>query len=365
MTMIDSCLKLLANKFFPSRVRIISDMWALEDEAHYLSKTLSLLHISHELGEFRDRREIYFFLSRYVAMECIQKSVTSGLRICFPYYHGYPYHGNETFDTLFLTCISTQERISRIRISHERMRQYLLDGGFPPEKMQKIFIPVDTDVFSPQKPETRRRLREKMGVPQNAFVIGSFQKDGNGWEGGFVPKLVKGPDLLLTTLALVKQRLSEVFVVLSGPARGYVKRGLEHLGIPYLHVYYEHPSEVAGLFPLLDAYCISSRQEGGPKGLLEAMASGVPVVSTPVGQVPEIAADGVDALISSLPVDTLPMGKSKILPTCEELAHKLCQLAENSAIRQRLVKNGVMTARRHDYRAQAGQWQEFFDHVCP
>ena len=45
---------------------------------------------------------------------------------------------------------------------------------------------------------------------------------GVGWGDGLEPKLIKGPDVLLQTVALLRQRIPELFVLLSGPARGYV-----------------------------------------------------------------------------------------------------------------------------------------------
>src|SRR5438477_12249270 len=83
-------------------------------------------------------------------------------------------------------------------------------------------------------------------------------------------------------------------LLLSGPARGYVRSGLERHGIPYVHVRPETYAGVARLYAALDAYVVPARQEGGPKSVLESMASGVPVVSTRAGQAPELIEDGVN-----------------------------------------------------------------------
>lgn len=355
--MIYSFIKSLLN---PTRVRIITDgTWSLHEDATYLSKILNISHIKNIFSEFNDITEINFFLSRYNAIETLDRSKVRNARICFPYYHGYPHHGEDIFDNIFSRCIFHMNCIARVQVTHNKMANYLLEAGFPADKLQKIYIPVDTDIFKPSDTIAKQQLRKRMGVPQDAFVVGSFQKDGNGWEEGLSPKLVKGPDLLLATLALAKQQLPELFVVLTGPARGYVKRGLERLAIPYLHVFQIDIRKVANLFTLLDAYCITSRQEGGPKGLLEAMASGVPVISTPVGQVPEIAVAGESALVSSLPVDMLPLSEGNTPEVCEDLADKLCSLAQNNNLRHQLAKRGLQIAHSHDYRTQAAQWHEF------
>ena len=81
---------------------------------------------------------------------------------------------------------------------------------------------------------------------------------------------------------------------LTGPARGYVKNGLETAQIPYTHHYLQTPQELVNLYPALDFYLITSREEGGPKGLMESMASGIPVVSTAVGMAPDLIVNRVN-----------------------------------------------------------------------
>jgi glycosyltransferase involved in cell wall biosynthesis len=55
--------------------------------------------------------------------------------------------------------------------------------------------------------------------------------------------------------------------------------------------------DVADLLPGFDVFCLSSRFEGLPLAMLEAMATGVPVVATAVGGIPEVVTDGVDGLL--------------------------------------------------------------------
>jgi glycosyltransferase involved in cell wall biosynthesis len=50
----------------------------------------------------------------------------------------------------------------------------------------------------------------------------------------------------------------------------------------------------------MDVFALSSLWEGGPITLIEAMASGLPVVATPVGIVPEIIRDGVNGFLVPL-----------------------------------------------------------------
>jgi len=91
--------------------------------------------------------------------------------------------------------------------------------------------------------------------------------------------------------------VDDLHVLLTGPARGYVRRELARLGIPYRHMYAKDRAELARAYRALDVYVVASRQEGGPKGILESMASGVPLVTTRVGQAQEVAVDGENALV--------------------------------------------------------------------
>jgi len=54
---------------------------------------------------------------------------------------------------------------------------------------------------------------------------------------------------------------------------------------------------VAHYFQLCDMYIISSREEGGPKAVLESMACGVPLISTKVGMAPDIINHGKDGFL--------------------------------------------------------------------
>ena len=74
-----------------------------------------------------------------------------------------------------------------------------------------------------------------------------------------------------------------IVVLLTGPARGYVKKELSKRKIKFIHIFAKSYNEVASFYNALDLYIVSSREEGGPKAIVESMASGVPIISTNVG----------------------------------------------------------------------------------
>ena len=96
---------------------------------------------------------------------------------------------------------------------------------------------IDLERFPLGDAERAPRRARGARAARAAFVVGSFQKDGVGWGEGLEPKLVKGPDVLVARARAPRApEVPELFVLLTGPARGYVRRELERLGIPYRHV---------------------------------------------------------------------------------------------------------------------------------
>lgn len=266
------------------------------------------------------------------------------------YFHGRPgTPGMPEFDECYRRLCETHERIDRVQASHRAMRDVILESGIESDKVFVIPIGVSLDVFRLPTSAEREESRRKLGLPASAFVVGSLQKDGVGWEEGTEPKLIKGPDVLLDALGRVAARVPDLHVLLSGPARGYVKLGLERLGIPYVHVAPDDYAAIGRLFWALDACLISSRQEGGPKALLESMASGVPVVTTRVGQSADLVVDGENAFMVEV-------------EDAEGLADRIAQLASAPGEEiARLVAKGRATAEANSYPAQAPLWKRFLD----
>jgi glycosyltransferase involved in cell wall biosynthesis len=232
---------------------------------------------------------------RYLSPKC---------RFVSTFFHGKPEDGVEVSRHIerFLASVP---RLDRIVASASIVRDRLLSWGVPAAKIAHIPIGCETGRFRPPTPREREAARARFGIAAHEIVIGSFQKDGEGWGEGEVPKPIKGPDIFLAAIAQLAKQMP-VFVMLSGPARGYVKRGLEKLGVRYAHDYAPDRDALAKLYHPLDLYLVTSREEGGPMALMESMSSLVPVVSTRVGMAPDLIADGVTgALVEVGDVDAI------------------------------------------------------------
>lgn len=163
--------------------------------------------------------------------------------------------------------------------------------------IQSTLVPyiVDEDVFYPLAHDglEKNALRERLNLPKDSYLIGSFQRDTEGADL-ITPKYMKGPDVFFEIVHSLHRKLIPIHVLLAGPRRFWLIKNLEEAGIPYTYVG-RHTSkddifintlprqQLNELYNSLDCYIVSSRSEGGPHAVLEALSSGCSIISTPVG----------------------------------------------------------------------------------
>lgn len=112
---------------------------------------------------------------------------------------------------------------------------------------------------------------------------------------GFVGRLSpeKGPDIFVRTAALVLEDFPTTRFILAGegPERVPLEALIEELGIQEHVTLLGRQDDMPSLYGSMSIMVLSSRTEGLPMALLEAMASGLPVVATRVGEVPNVVQD--------------------------------------------------------------------------
>ena len=152
--------------------------------------------------------------------------------------------------------------------------------GVPPERVHYI-----RNAWSPPKaPLARTDARRVLGLPDDGTLV-------IGWVGRLIP--VKGADVFLRSLHGLLDASHVACVVGDGPERPALEALASDLGIRD-HVRWVGAVPEAGrLFSAFDVLVLSSRSEGTPMVLIEAMGQGVPVVATQVGGIPELI-DGHD-----------------------------------------------------------------------
>ncbi|ETX01917.1 MAG: hypothetical protein ETSY1_05550 [Candidatus Entotheonella factor] len=154
--------------------------------------------------------------------------------------------------------------------------------GAPVARIQAIPNGVALDRFGRQVDAAA--WRQSFHIPADHVVIGSV--------GRLVE--VKHYHHLITALAgLIHQRMPVSGVLIGdGPLRSALEEQAQSLGIAERVHFLGRREDVPSLLPLLDMFALTSRSEGMSNTILEAMASGLPVVATAVGGTPEMVIDG-------------------------------------------------------------------------
>jgi glycosyltransferase involved in cell wall biosynthesis len=136
--------------------------------------------------------------------------------------------------------------------------------------------------------------RKRLNIPTDAFVIGSL--------GFFAP--VKGFDLLIRAFSLLAPRYPQLLLAIAGGdvlGQDSVRRGLrgltERLGMSGRVRFLGPVDGKQGFLSALDIYVVSSRTEGLPLSLLEAMEHGKPTVVSSAGGCSEAARPELEGLV--------------------------------------------------------------------
>jgi glycosyltransferase involved in cell wall biosynthesis len=334
-----------------SRLFVVGDElgWSIDDDRARLTATAR--RVGYEIAPARwarfARRQAVFHPNHFDALQ--PRWLESSHRLGLSYFHGRPgTAGYPEFDRAYETLTRRAERIDRVQVTHAEMHGLVVAAGVDPEKVFRIPIGVDITRFPFGDDLARAGARQVLGIPASAFVVGSFQKDGVGFGEGLEPKLVKGPDAFVATLARLYESIPELFVLLTGPARGFVRGALEGAGIPHRHAILDSRNELARAYHALDAYLVTSRQEGGPKAVLESMAAGVPLVTTRVGQAPDVVVDGENGLLAE--VDDV-----------DALAAAVQRIYDDGELRTRLSAAGRPIAESYADEQLDRRWAELLD----
>ncbi|MGV3757775.1 MAG: glycosyltransferase family 4 protein [Verrucomicrobiota bacterium] len=171
----------------------------------------------------------------------------------------------------------TAFRLRYLLWKHPRMQVVCMARNWV-ERMQRYFIPADRLHLIP------------FGVDLEQFLPAEQAPDGGRIRIGFVgrayPDGRKGEDRLL---AISRQLSPERFeFVLVGDRWEALGAALKSRGFPTAYHRYLEGAAVPGVMATTDVLLVCSRNEGGPQPVLEALACGVPVVSTKVGFVTDL-----------------------------------------------------------------------------
>ncbi len=183
--------------------------------------------------------------------------------------------------------------------------------GVAGHRVTHIYNGVDTDRFHPRA-GPRGDLGPEGFAPADAFVVGTV---GRMQPIKDQPTLLRAFLHLLDAVPDARKRLRLVLIG-DGPLRDQCRELLEAKGAGHLVWLPGERADVPELLRAMDVFVLPSLGEGTSNTILEAMASGLPVVATRVGGNPELVEDARTGALTP-PADPIAMA-SAIRPYLED-----------------------------------------------
>ncbi len=192
-------------------------------------------------------------------------------------------HGRDAMDAAGANLLRKRVRralspfVSRFVTVSVELRNWLAhDVGIPERKIIQIINGVDTEKFVPG--DNKSVLKTGFGLPSDSFVIGTV--------GRLDPvkdhqTLFRAFRYFLNTFRSAKKAL--LLVIGTGPSAAELKTMARELGVADGVYFLGEKNDVRELMQVMDVYVLSSIAEGISNTILEAMASGLPVIASRVG----------------------------------------------------------------------------------
>lgn len=260
-------------------------------------------------------------------------AIHSGVKVIVHTFHGHVFHSyfNPVKTRVFLEIERyLAKRTTKIIALSEAQKMELTDifRVAPHSSFEILPLGFDLGKFEENKEEKRRKFRQEYNIADDEIAIGIV--------GRLVP--IKNHSLFLEAIKQVHDKTTKkirAFIIGDGESRAEIEQKAAELGLKVntemkgtdTVTFTSWIKEIDVSNAGLDIIALTSNNEGTPVSLIEAQASGKPIVSTNVGGIENIVMPGQTALLSA-------KGDSA------GLAENLLRLVENDELRTQMSVHG-------------------------
>ena len=214
---------------------------------------------------------------------------------------------------------------------YSEMDREFKDFGVPADKITTIANAVDVEKYAPGSPEERIMLRTRLGLPSDKILF--------IYTGRIVS--YKGIPLMLDVWNGLRKRYADSALVIVGEggvdvyncersARQFVERH----GMAGQVIFTGPVTNVDEYMKGCDIFLLPTQNDAFPLCIIEAMASALPIITTPVGALKDVIHDQQNGLIVA------PGDK-------EALQSAMIRLLEDDVLRKRLGQAAMEDAKKH------------------
>lgn len=216
-----------------------------------------------------------------------------------------------------IACLKAALKLAdRTVLNADALRRYCINHyGAPPERLRVVYYGLDLSELRPHGMLSKQEL----SIPENGRAIVVVAR--------LEPQ--KGHAVLLHALTLLPQELGSVVALFvgDGSQRDGLKAEAHRIGVADRVRFLGSRRDIPDILSLSDLFVLPSFFEGMPLAVMEAMASGVPVVATDVDGTRELIEDGVTGmLVKPGNSEDLARVVARLL-THREIARRLAQAA--------------------------------------
>jgi glycosyltransferase involved in cell wall biosynthesis len=198
------------------------------------------------------------------------------------------------------------------------------------QRLRVVTNGVDTSRFAPNE-QARRAVREELGIPEQSSVIGHV--------GRLAPE--KDHALMMRAASPLLNEACHLVIVGDGPLRDSLHALRSELPSRRSIHLPGARGDVERLLCAFDVFVMTSKTEGLPLVIPEAMAAGLPIVSTAVGGIPDVVEHHHTGLLVNSNDELEIRHKLELLLSIPEARHKMGLSARKVAVecysRERMV----------------------------
>lgn len=280
----------------------------LDEEARSISG-LKHFFIPHLVRKISPLQDILAFFNIYKILKSIRPQVVhthsskagilgrwaawmAGVSVILHTFHGYGFNDYQSWlkRSIFMLSEKITSRITShfIAVSRENIDKGLRFSLFHKDQVRLIRSGIDVAVFQNTVIDTEKKKRD-LGLPPLSKVAGMIA----------CMKPQKAPLDFVEVARLVNRELPDVYFLYvgDGELRSHIEDAVNKYRLNERFKMTGWRRDIPEIMRILDVLVLTSRWEGLPRVLPEAMAAGIPVVATPVDGTPEAVADGVNGFL--------------------------------------------------------------------